>query len=411
MARLEFLFSLFGLAAVSAFWLAAAFFVTPGQFGEMAKLQAIIMLVVATLSLRTYDLSFFLLRQHGQSVTSAFKRAFTVELALFVVCAACVLVGLAFIPAELSEIAGGIDGQFAALAGVLAAAPVLQGSTQALLRQQNRDIQVALADLAGGFAFAVATGTIMLAPNRPEFIILLWLGAAAVRPLTLVVVSMMVRNRVAAGEQATEGPSPSWRAIAKFLALGQLTNVVKNNGPSIELMILGAFVGPASVAVFRVARSFLQLSVVLINIVYQRAFRGLAKLAPNDDRGPTIRRINRNSLLAWLASLPLIGAGGAAFVYLNPHQVYSELWTALPIFVLATLPTALQQAQFADLAISGRYVAINLSYLAGMAVLAGLCWVTGGMLSVQLFASWLFVANLTRLAVMHMLLPATKRAS
>src|SRR5688500_5417454 len=119
MARLEFLFSLFGFAAVSAFWLVAAFLVTPDQFGNMAKLQAVVILIVASLSLRTYDLSFFLLRQHGQSQAVAFHHTFGIELALFFLCAASVFAGLVLVPAELTEIAVGIDGWLALLFGVL----------------------------------------------------------------------------------------------------------------------------------------------------------------------------------------------------------------------------------------------------------------------------------------------------
>lgn len=410
MARLEFVFSLLGFAATSAFWLVAAFLVTPVQFGDIAKLQAVIMLVVASLSLRTYDLSFFLLRQHGQAPAAAFRLALTIELTLLAISSILIFAGLVLMPG-LTGVAAGIGGWIAILFAMLAAFPILQGSTQALLRQQNRDFQVALTDLAGGLAYGFATGVIALWPNRPELIILSWLGAAAVRPLALILMSLTLSRRADSGEHSSTAPLPGWPVIAKFLGLGQLTNVVKNNGPSIELMVLGAFVGSASVAVFRVSRSFLQLSVVLMNIVYQRAFRGLVKLGPDDDRGPLTRQINRNSLLAWLASLPLIALGGVGFVYLNPHPGYAELWTALPILALATLPTALQQAQFADLAISGRYVAINLCYLAGMTVLIVLSLLTGSQLSVQLFASWLFVANLTRLVVMHMLLrPSGPRA-
>jgi len=407
MARLEFLFSLFGFATTSAFWLLAAFLVAPDTFGDIAKLQAVVMLVVATLSLRTYDMSFFLLREHGQTQAAVFRTAFAIELALFLVAAILIFAGIALLPSAWTGIAAGIDGFPALFFGVLAAFPILQGSTQAILRQQNRDFHVALTDLAGGLAFAIATAVIALSPNRPELIVLSWLAAAAVRPLALALLSLAVALRSATDERVSTNPMPGWRVVAQFLALGQLTNIVKNNGPNIELMILGSFVGSAGIAVFRVSRSFLQLSTVLMNIVYQRAFRRLAKLEPGDDRRPLTRQINRNSLLAWLASLPMIALGGFAFVHLNPHPDYAQLWTALPLLALATLPTSLQQAQFADLAMSGRYVAINLCYLAGMAALVGLCLVTGSQLSVQLFASWLFVANLTRLAVMHVLLRRT----
>lgn len=407
MARLEFVFSLFGFAATSAYWLAAAFSVTPAQFGEIAKFQAVVMLVVGSLSLRTYDLSFFLLRQHGQSQDSAFRLAFAVELGLATLSLVCIWGVLALVPGGVNGVAT-FEGLTALPIGFLAALPILQGSTQALLRQKNRDFHIALTDLVSGLAFALATGIVIFWTGRPDLIILSWLGAAAVRPLSLTLMSLGHVRSTGAGEAMSAASMPGWKIIAKFLALGQLTNVVKNNGPSIELLVLSTFVGSAAVAVFRVARSFLQLSTVLINIVYQRAFRGLAALGPNDDRGPLTRRINRNSLLAWLASLPLVALGALGFVYLNPNPDYGDLLTALPILALATLPTALQQAQFADLAISGRYVAINLCYMAGMAVLIGLCFFSSSQLSVQLFASWLLAANLTRLTLMYMLLRATR---
>lgn len=407
MARLEFLFSLFGFATTSAFWLLAAFLVPPTEFGDIAKLQALVMLVVATLSLRTYDISFFLLREHGQSQAASFRRAFSIELMLFLATAVLIVAGLSLLPADWIGVASGIDGWQALLFGLLAAFPVLQGSTQALLRQQNRDFHVALSDLASGVGFALATAAIAITPSRPELIVLSWLVAAAIRPLVLALLALPLSIRPQTGKDESTEPMPGWPVVVRFLALGQVANIVKNNGPNIELIVLGSFLGPAGVAVFRVSRSFLQLSVVLMNIVYQRAFRGLAKLGPRDDRRPLTRQINRNSLLAWLGSLPMIALGGVAFVYLNPHPDYAQLWTALPLMALATLPTALQQAQFADLAISGRYVAINLCYLVGMAVLVGLCLVTGSELSVELFASWLFVANLTRLGVMHVLLRRT----
>ncbi|WP_147412757.1 hypothetical protein [Rhizobium sp. AG855] len=404
MARLEFIFALGGFAASSAFWVLAAFIVVPTEFGDIAKLQAAITLVVASLTLRTYDLSFFLLRQHGQSQAAAFRQAFSIELTLLVLSSVLVGAGLVVMQSYLQNVTAGINGWTCAALGVVASLPILQGSTQALLRQKNRDFLVATTDLAGGIAFGIATIIVILIPNRTDIIIICWLAGSAVRPIALTVLSLLHLKAPGTDEHASDAAMPRWPIVAKFLALGQLTNVVKNNGPSIELMVLSSFVGSAGVAVFRVARSFLQLSVVLINIVYQRAFRGLAKLGADDDRKPLMKKINQNSLLAWLASLPLVAVCSAAFVYLNPHPGYDELWTALPLLALATLPTALQQGQFADLAISGRYVVINLCYMSGLVVLACLSIATGSDLSIQLFAFWLFLANLTRLTVMALLL-------
>lgn len=404
MARLEFIFSLGGFAASSAFWVLAAFVVVPTEFGDIAKLQAAITLVVASLTLRTYDLSFFLLRQHGQTQARAFRQAFAVELTLLAFSSSVVAASLVVTQSKFGGVTANISGWTCLALGVVASLPILQGSTQALLRQKNRDFLVATTDLAGGVAFGLATVVVLLFPNRTDVIIICWLTGGAVRPIALTVLSLVQFNVVGFDEQVGAVAKPGWQVVTKFLVLGQLTNLVKNNGPSIELMVLSSFVGSAGVAVFRVARSFLQLSVVLINIVYQRAFRGLAKLGVDDDRRPLMKKINQNSLLAWLASLPLIALCSAAFVYLNPHPGYDELWTALPLLALATLPTALQQGQFADLAISGRYVVINLCYVSGLVVLVSLSVVTGGELSIQLFSLWLFLANLTRLTVMALLL-------
>jgi len=411
MARLEFAVSLFSFGAASVFWLVAAFLVAPEAYGNMAQLQAIIMLAVATLSLRTYDLSFFLQRQHGMSPMPVFHYVFRVEIALLIACAAVVTGGLLLGVGAIVSLPAMSSPVLAVIAGIVSAFPVFQGSTQALLRREHRDAQIAFSDGASGLAFGTITAAVLLGSRQPEVIILLWLCATAVRPLLLVAMALTAGTHstpplVPMGTETM----PGWRVVVRFLAWGQLANVVKNNGPTLELMLLSAFVGSSSVAVFRIARSFLQVSVVLINIVYQRAYRVLAKLEPGQDRSATARRIDRSSTLAWAAGLPLVAVGGAAFILLNPHQVYGGLWVTLPLLALATLPTALQQSQFADLAISGRYLDLNLSYVAGLSVLCILSLCSWSILSVELFAFWLFVANLARWAIMCVLLRRSSRS-
>jgi O-antigen/teichoic acid export membrane protein len=135
------------------------------------------------------------------------------------------------------------------------------------------------------------------------------------------------------------------------LLAGQFTNLIKNNLLSLETLLLGRLVAAEGVAVFRVARSLVNLSTVLLNISYQRSFRALAAEKDDARRGPILRRMSGSAVKLWAASVPPVLVAAIAFAWLKPEG-YADLTWLTALAALAALPVALKRLRMLSSAIS-----------------------------------------------------------
>ena len=366
--RLELVSVALSFGASSVFWLVAAWLMELGVYGSVMQMQALLLLSSALFSLRTYDLVFHLGKHHGWPLGTAWRAALRVEIGLLLAgttCCAVVLNWPGLAPAAL----GGNAAGYGLVLAVLANLPLLQGASAALLRGQHRDHDVAVAELCAFGAWAMALLVIWTAaPLTPRLLLISAFAAGAARPLALAALALRAYEEVSAPALAMDR-----RRIARYLLGGQLTNLLKNNLVAIETLLLGRVAGAEAVALYRVARSMLNLSTVLLNIGAQKAFRELPKAVTELARAATLRRLNREALIIYGCTLPVSFAVAWAFSRWHANGSYDDLVSTLAWSALAMLPLVLQQSQFAALSLDGGFSRIGAAYAGGLLLLVAGC--------------------------------------
>jgi O-antigen/teichoic acid export membrane protein len=408
--RFESLTSIFSFGATSLFWLVVAFKFSPEDYGRIMQVQSLLLMLFSLFSLRTYDLSFYLQRTHALSDFAAFRWSIGIEIVMFTISVIVIVVSVSAGLTSGFDLPLAIPNLEVVLLAVAISSSVFQGSTQALLRSHHRDIGISIANLTSGLAFISGVVIVLLSlETGPGLILAIWAAGTAARSLPLIAL-VLWSGRVGSDESPTteggarQGLSRAARwSVLRFLVVGQLANVVKSNTLAIETLLLGGLASDNAVAVFRIARSILNVMVVVLNVVYQRAFRDLRHVQDATKRSVIFRAIERRSLVTSLATAPLCILGTAAFVLLNPAVEYRQLYVVVPLMILATLPVAMQQSRFAFLSLTARFLKINLAYVAGISALATLSFIFQAFLSPALYVFLLFLSNLVRMLIMQLL--------
>jgi hypothetical protein len=371
--------------ATSLYWLGASIGMEVADYGRMMQQQAMLLIVTALFSLRTYDLVFHLQKSHAWSLRRAYRSALLVEVVMTLLSTACSLVvGHWISVATFNASATGSDLVWS-LAVLLVNLSIMQGASAAYLRGLHQDQQIAKVDLLTATAW-VAALIWLVATDHPTILEVLGAGftAAAMRPLALTAFA----HAATASDQTpsrTDVKPLNKRGIGYVLAAGQFTNLLKNNLLSFETLLLGHFVTSEAVAVFRVARSFLNLSTVLLNISYQKTVRDLAACSSNLKRKPIIRLMTITSFKLWGLSIPVIFVAAVFYDQFQIGAGYGNLLAVLGVSAIASVPVVLQQSDFAALSLDGRFRLINWAYGIGFLVLLLGCVVLSNWMTLMIF--------------------------
>ena len=364
--RFELFSTIAAFGGSSAFLLLLAFVMPAKDYGTLMQCQAVFLLITAVFSFRTYDLFFYLQKNYGYDETSAYAQTFCYE---------WLLVGLSFttlcVARSVFEAFGYtldfIPLLFVPLA-LLSSIVIVQGTAQAVIRAQKQDNLIAFGNLLQGGAFGAAFLYVLLAQRlRIDILLLILLAANAIRPVFLCLAALTL-GRI-------KNPIPSTREIrfklvASYLFSGQLTNFLKNNLISVETLLLGWGAGAESVAVYRLARSFLNFVTTLLNIIYQRTYRALLSIeGTGKDLSKALKRVDAQSVKIWAGATPVVLFSVWTFVWLKNDASYQQLLLVVLLLSVVILINALQQSLFANNALQGNFGIINKAYCANIAVL------------------------------------------
>lgn len=399
--RKEILSVALSFGATSLFWLAAAIRMDTAVYGRMMQVQALLLIITALFSLRTHDLVFHLRTSHSWSLRRAFWISLCVELVLTASSTACSFVAWYWVSSDSSSAAAVSDCAAWPLALLLVNLTIVQGASAAYLRGGHRDLQVAKADLLTAAAWSLALAWQMLVVHPAiANVLIVGFAAAAVRPMALTAFALIV----AAGDNTPEHGEAKMldrRGVGYVLIAGQFTNLMKSNLLSVETLLLGQLVSSEAVALFRVSRSFLNLSTVLLNISYQKTFRDLAASLSRIQRAAIIRRMTITSLKLWGMSVPFVFLAAMMYMWLRPSSGYEGLLPVLGVATFASLPLVLQQSDFAALTLEGRFGRINLAYGIGFVVLLIGCAVLAKWMTLMIFLLLSGGASLVRSSMLR----------
>lgn len=369
----------------SLFWLGASIRMEVADYGRMMQQQAILLIVIAVFSLRTYDLVFHLQKSHALSLRRAYRVALMIEVVLAVLSTACslVFINCAF-GDSFNAAATGFDVMWS-LTVLLANLSIMQGASTAYLRGIHQDQRIAVVDLLTAAAWVAAL--IWLATTEhPKIVEVLSTGfiAAAMRPLALIILAHAVIVNHQTLEHRNAKPLDRYK-VSYILAAGQFTNLIKNNLLSFETLLLGYFVTSEAVSVFRVARSFLNLSTVILNISYQKTFRDLAACASHLQRKSIIHSMTVKSFKLWGSSMPVIFIAAILYDQFQIGPGYADLLLVLGVVAITSVPVALQQSDFAALSLYNRFSQINWAYGVGFLVLLMGCLALSNRITLMIF--------------------------
>jgi O-antigen/teichoic acid export membrane protein len=386
-ARAESLLAIAGFGASSLFWLVLAFLMPAREYGLMMTVQAPVLLVVAVFTFRTHDLVYYLAAQRGLAIERSWRIAIVIEAVAAILCIAACGVGLGLF-GELPV--AGHRGQVI-LFGALASLTVVQGATVAKLRYHHRDPRIVAANWVclGGWALAAAG---LLWPSHPP-LAMLCLGAM---PQALRTLALLAQARVADADHGAAPASVPGAEIARYLAGGQMINVVKNGATSIETLILAAFAPPAVIAMYRLAKSTLGIATSAANVAFQQGFAAIAKASDHAARMAQLHALNRRSLRIALASYPLSAAFALVYALYKPEiEVATFELIVLGVFV-AFIPSVLIQGPFIVVTLNGENRTANYAYLLSLVVLGAISLALFAVPSVWIFIAATFVSALSR---------------
>lgn len=383
-------------AATSLFWFVSALRMSAANYGHMMQLQAFLLIVVAVFSLRTYDLVFYLHNTHFWTLKRSFKFAQKLEVSM-----AVLSVIISFFIWQLvakdanSAVLSGWD--FSQLLLIcLANMSIVQGAAMSYLRALHLDSKIAVADFLTSLAWLSALAWLFLW-HTSSYINVLTAGfaAGAVRPIVLKILVMLIKVDQQDVISVDEVKPFQWRNIIYVLLSGQLTNMLKNNLISLETLLLGRLVSAESVAVFRIARSFLNLSTVFLNISYQKTLRELAVCSSLAERKLIVRQMTQLSLKLWMFSLPIMFSAAFMYSFQQNSPSYDDLMLVLVIATIFSLPVVLQNSDFICLYLGNRFSIINLAYIIGFLLLVLSCILLVNQMSLILF---MFVSGFSNIA-------------
>jgi hypothetical protein len=387
-ARAESLLAIAGFGASSLFWLVLAFLMPAGEYGSMMTVQAPVLLVVTVFTFRTHDLVYYLTSQRGLGIERSWRIGVTIEavatLASIAVCAA----GLALFDIDLPV--SGHRGEVVLLAFV-ASLTVIQGATVAKLRYRQRADRIIVANWVciGGWALA---GAALLWPSHPPLTMLI-LGSL---PQGFRSVALLAQSRIGGSDGGETAPSVPRSEIARYLAGGQMINVVKNGATSIETMILAAFAPPAVIAMYRLGKSTLGIATSAANVAFQQGFAAIAKAPDLARRQVQLRLLNRRSLRIALASYPLSAAFALAYGLYKP-EIDTLTFEAIVLGVfVAFIPSVLIQGPFIVVTLTGENRIANFAYLLSLIVLGAVSLALFAVPSVWIFIAATFLSALSR---------------
>ena len=388
-------------AVTSLYWLIAAFRMSAANYGHMMQLQAFIFVVTAIFSLRTHDLVFYLHKAHSCSLKRSFNFTQILEIALVIFSTATTIIASLIINKATNSQVIGDDILIAICISFLANITIMQGSSIAYLRAQHLDINIAWSDF---FAIGAWSGALFWLTTRGNLHIFEILGvgfaAAATKPILLLIISRCSSVLNFSNAEVIQA-NLDRKSILYFLLAGQFTNMMKNSLVSLETLLLGRLVSAESVAVFRIARSFLGLTTAMLNISYQKTYRELVKCKTLSEIELTTNLMNRNSVKLWAFSIPLMLIASSLFSNLNGSATYDNLSLMTLMSAATYLPIALQQTFYARLSLAASFGKINMAYVIGTGFFLIFCLVTTTFITLPLFIFIIGIANFTRLWIMR----------
>lgn len=353
----------------SLYWLALAYIKSPADYGHMMTVQSAVLIVVMIFTFRTQDLFFNLISQHGCPVEVAYRRTLRVELAAGAAGTTICTIGALLLDPTARGAAAALG---VGIFGLLASLAVIQGSTLGSLRYLTRGNIIAKTDMLAAASWAAACVSIPFIHDQPAIVPLI-IGAAppATRTLALFASVRRILPGAAApsGDELSETPVIGSRTVIRFLGGAQITNFLKNANVSIETVFLAAFVSPALVGLYRVARAAQGASTAALNVAYQRHTAVMAKASSDADRAVTARRLGRRSLFICLMLYPASALAGLAYSLLKPEVGILQLQLMTAGTFLALVPTAVQQGSTAMLLLKGRHRALGTAYTLSLATL------------------------------------------
>jgi O-antigen/teichoic acid export membrane protein len=199
---------------------------------------------------------------------------------------------------------------------------------------------------------------------------------------------------------------PGASHIARYLAGGQMINVVKNGATSIETMILAAFAGPGVIAMYRLAKSTLGGASAAANVAFQQGFASIAKAVDAEHKKSIWGQLNRRTVRLCLLTLP-VSAAFALIYGLDKPDISIVTFELITVGVfLAFLPSVLLQGPFIIVSIAGNHGAANRAYLVSLIVLLAGAVALFAMPSVWLFLGVVAASSWCR----HLMLARSARA-
>jgi O-antigen/teichoic acid export membrane protein len=384
----------------SLYWLALAFALPTAAYGEMMTLQAAVLIVVMIFTFRTHDLFFNLIAQHGCPADVAYRRTLRIELTAGSVGAiVCTLTALALEPTG----GGWRDAIGIAAFAFLASLAVIHGATIGKLRYLTRGDIISKTDLLTAVAWALACATVPFA-HRQSAVLPLIIGSAppATRTFALLIAVrrfLPQRGSLAAGEAPVVEVGS--KAVVQFLAGAQLTNFLKNASISIETLILAAFVTPAAVGMYRVARAVQGASNAAMNVSYQRIYPALARAKTPRETRQLETQLQKSSMLTCFLLYPVSAATALVYALLKPNVGIIELQLITLGSFLALLPAAVQQSSFATLSLAGDHKSVAFAYLGSLGLLALTSLALFLVPRMEVFIVGLIISGLVRLMMLR----------
>lgn len=388
--------------ATSLYWLAASIRIDVAKYGLMMQQQAILLIVTAFFSLRTYDLVFHLQKNYSWSLRRAYRVVLLLELVLTLfscICSLAVIYNLSLGDRLFSTLNNNESTAYwIVLVGSMS---VMQGASAAYLRGIHHDRRIAIVDLLTGSAWIIALIWLASA-TLPTNIEVLGAGltAAAIRPFALVVFaySATVGNK---SLKSDDSKFLTWTSLTKVLASGQITNLIKNNQLSLETLLIGYLMTSETVGVYRVGRSFLNLSNIFLNISYQKTVRDLSVKMTEVHKKNIIRQMTITSLKLWIISMPIIFISAAIYSHFQIGTGYVDLIAVICAATIGYVPLVLQQSYFAALTLDAQFNKVNIAYCVGLLVVLLGCAILSEYMTLMIFIYLSGFAALVRYIIMR----------
>jgi len=353
----------------SAYWLLVAVRISPSEYGVIMQWQALLMFLSAIFALRTHDLVFYLNRSHNFSLKESFQYSFNLELLLALM--GFFISGLITYNINLIDI-GQVKPPSATIILILAFLAnitLLQGACTAYLRISLCDRDIAVVDFIVSIAWIFCLITVAYLPPSGFLMLLIALLASGTRSILIILMAIILLKTNREAEPQEEKKRTPIKVVIKFLLLGQIPNFLKNNMQSIETLLLGRISPAETVAIYRIARSFVSFSSVFINVIYQKAFSALHHAKNKNEIAKIKVQTSKRGIISWLISIPVIFIGTFLFQQIKGSQSYPDLDLVVIFALIASLPIVLQQAEYAILMLNNNFIKISISHIIAIFIL------------------------------------------